>query len=266
MWTPLFTSILVVWCVKLLSAILKYVKYSAVLENSFPASQLRLEVNRGVRSLENWPLSISLRKGAGNGQNLNLSRAGGEQSLATAFDSGPCCEDIINQQNPLTSNAGRVRTAKGPGDIALAGGSPALVVCFFVAVKKHPRPGTAALSRERGGEERGLIIASFQQAGAVQGDGNNQITRGQQPPSCLGQPPGHQGRVLRFVPVFEAQDEALAGLIINKHRATTMVGGAFVQTRAAEDSLADCLERQTTERTDGGINKAEGRPTLWTKA
>ena len=47
-WTPLLTSILVVWCVKLLSAILKYVKYSAVLENSFPASQQRLEVFRGV--------------------------------------------------------------------------------------------------------------------------------------------------------------------------------------------------------------------------
>ena len=40
--TPLKTPILVVWCVKLLSAILKYIKYSAVLENNFPASQQRL--------------------------------------------------------------------------------------------------------------------------------------------------------------------------------------------------------------------------------
>ena len=45
---PLFTSILVVWCVKPFSAILKYVTYSALLENGFPASQLRREVNRGV--------------------------------------------------------------------------------------------------------------------------------------------------------------------------------------------------------------------------
>ena len=48
-WTPLKTPILVVWCVKPLSAILKYVTYSPVLENAFPASQLRLEVNRGVQ-------------------------------------------------------------------------------------------------------------------------------------------------------------------------------------------------------------------------
>ena len=47
-WTPLLTSILAVWCVKSSPAILKYVKYSAVLENDFPASQLRREVNRGV--------------------------------------------------------------------------------------------------------------------------------------------------------------------------------------------------------------------------
>ena len=45
---PLKTSIpnlrVVVWCVKSLSAILKYVTYSAVVENSFPANQQRLEV------------------------------------------------------------------------------------------------------------------------------------------------------------------------------------------------------------------------------
>ena len=45
---PLKTLILVVWCVKLLSAILKYIKYSAVLENNFPASQLRLKIFRGT--------------------------------------------------------------------------------------------------------------------------------------------------------------------------------------------------------------------------
>ena len=55
MWTPLFALIPdlrvghdAVWCAKLFSAILKYVKYSAVLENSFPASQLRLKVKRGI--------------------------------------------------------------------------------------------------------------------------------------------------------------------------------------------------------------------------
>ena len=47
---PLKTLILVVWCLKLVSAILKYVKYSAVLENGFPASQQRLEVLRGTHS------------------------------------------------------------------------------------------------------------------------------------------------------------------------------------------------------------------------
>ena len=46
--TPPLTSILVVWGVKPPSAILKYVKYSAVLESDFPASQQRLEVKGGV--------------------------------------------------------------------------------------------------------------------------------------------------------------------------------------------------------------------------
>ena len=62
-WTPLLTPILVVWCVKPLSAILKYLKYSAVLENGFPASQLRLEVNRGVHFIgavrhQVWPAGV----------------------------------------------------------------------------------------------------------------------------------------------------------------------------------------------------------------
>ena len=100
----------------------------------------------------------------------------------------------------------------------------------------------------------------------MQGDGDNQITRGQQPVSCLCQPPGHEGAIFSFVTMFEAQDEGFAGPVINKHRATAVIGGAFVQTRAAENSIADCLDRQTTERTGGVIDKVEGRPTIWTEA
>ena len=61
MWAPLKTSILVVWCVKSLSAILKYIKYSAVLENNFPASQQRLEVLRGTLSLHQFPKAHTQR-------------------------------------------------------------------------------------------------------------------------------------------------------------------------------------------------------------
>jgi hypothetical protein len=208
----------------------------------------------------------------GQGQNCHRNRSRPQQDPRTFLDCGPGGQNIVDKQNPLSSNVMFLmrRESKGPLHIAPASRPPKITLshCAPDAQQQIRNCRTARLPGHGKRQQRSLVIATPDQTRPMERDRRDHIALCQKFAAGPGKPSSVSWRRVGSVGVLVRKHKSTAGIVVAKHGPGPCEGGTFADTCTAQQFFVGTpagieFERRTTTGTERRRQPYDLRPARW---